>query len=504
MEPIGRPSVIASVGDVNADGADEYGVVANAAIRIHSGATGAVLQDIALPGITTWWAAAAGDSDGDGFGDVVVGCSYRGAPQGLVSVYSGATGALRWQQNGGNGVYLGETVCGLGDVDGDGRPDVANGGYVWSGQVTAVFGAVYSGATGAFLGAGTAPGFWYAARGRVARGGRIDADAVPDLLLATAGEPVGGGLTGAVRAFSGANGSLIRTWTGLVPGDFFASSFAGGRDFDLDGADDVVVAAPGPAAGGTIRVFSGATGAAILSIPVLSGGGTQFPVTIAGDVDLDLRPEIVVMSAGPALAPTFRVFRGSTGSLLTAFSPWTALSWYYSYTVRSYGAAGDVNGDGRGDLVFAGQRLGFLPGSGTPPFVNVWSVASVAAPPVAVVLPLFNNCPTTSSDLQMQRPVLGTSPTLRLASGSPSPGVDFLSAIPPAPPPTLAACAVYVDPAAMVPLAAFTPAGGLWSMTIPISAAPALAGLAGRLQAIAPSGPGAFELSNGLDFVIGY
>lgn len=76
----------------------------------------------------------AGDVDGDGFDDVIVGALYAD-PGGLVDagsayVYSGATGALLWQFDGqAADDFFGSSVSGAGDVDGDGFEDVIVGAY---------------------------------------------------------------------------------------------------------------------------------------------------------------------------------------------------------------------------------------------------------------------------------------------------------------------------------------------------------------------------------------
>src|SRR3989304_5766214 len=79
--------------------------------------------------------AAAGDVDGDGVADFIVGAPWTGSYPGYTGsafVYSGATGALLYQKDGTVGDELGWAVAGAGDVNGDGRADFIVGApFAW-------------------------------------------------------------------------------------------------------------------------------------------------------------------------------------------------------------------------------------------------------------------------------------------------------------------------------------------------------------------------------------
>lgn len=135
---------VSGAGDVNGDGIDDVIVGAprtdpesrsNAgSAYVYSGATGALLwrfdgeKDSDSLGVVS----GAGDIDGDGFEDVVVGAPDAHRENRLYTgsayVLSGRTGALIWQINGSASEgRLGSSASAAGDVDGDGFLEVIVG-----------------------------------------------------------------------------------------------------------------------------------------------------------------------------------------------------------------------------------------------------------------------------------------------------------------------------------------------------------------------------------------
>lgn len=103
-------------------------------VHIYSHATGALLRTVEGPcvggaGLDAegfgWDVSHLGDVDGDGFDDLAVGSVWRHA----AVVLSGADGALLWEVRGSNAsssTFARRTIVkGMGDIDGDGRPDLA-------------------------------------------------------------------------------------------------------------------------------------------------------------------------------------------------------------------------------------------------------------------------------------------------------------------------------------------------------------------------------------------
>lgn len=140
-----------SAGDVDADGVEDVYVIdyINVASRgrlfVYSGVDGTVLQSIRGPEGSRWMFGRVriGDLDADGHDDLVVCSSLNdvgGNDAGAVYFYSGADGASLGQLTADTaGANLGTDCASLGDVDGDGRPEVFVGVGSVAGSVGGAF-----------------------------------------------------------------------------------------------------------------------------------------------------------------------------------------------------------------------------------------------------------------------------------------------------------------------------------------------------------------------------
>ncbi len=220
---------------------------------VYSGANGALLyrKDGAAPGDEAGFTVAgAGDVNGDGKADFIVGApGILGGGPGSVYVYSGADGALLHQKNGSAaGDNFGFDVAGAGDANGDGKADFMVGARFTSpgGRSEAGSAYVYSGATGALLfqkdGATADDYFGWS----VAGAGDANGDGKSDFIVgARFASPAGPLYAGTAYLYSGHDGALLFQKSGGVYGEEFGAAVGGTGDLNGDGRSEFIVGAPG-------------------------------------------------------------------------------------------------------------------------------------------------------------------------------------------------------------------------------------------------------------------
>ena len=303
-----------------------------------------------------WQVALLSDVDGDGRADIAASSVVANTNRGALRVFSGATGSLLWQAQGSvAGTQFGNALAALGDVDGDGRGDVAVGAHMatYPGAIGAGMVRVYSGATGALLrehrGDSAGDHFGWS----VGDAGDVDGDGVRDLVAGAVDDDNGGVSSGTARVHSGATGAALWTVAGTAAQQVYGWSVAGVGDVDGDGRGEVLVGGPYFATSlqsGLARLHSGATGAVLQTWTGLASKDS-FGCAVAGpgDVDGDGAPDVLVGARQLQTGATgyARVFSGASGALVHHLAG-DATHRFFGIAVSG---AGDVDYDGRADLL---------------------------------------------------------------------------------------------------------------------------------------------------------
>ncbi|NBC33062.1 MAG: tandem-95 repeat protein [Alphaproteobacteria bacterium] len=318
------------------------------------GSLGFIAKRIIDGDYTGYSAASAGDFNGDGFDDLIIGAKGAepngvksgqshivfGSSSGLPALLelSALNGTNDFLLTGNNNDLVGHSVSGAGDINGDGLDDVIIGapeGSDFAGRSYVVFGkesnidaalelSSLDGINGFIL---TGIHKHDAAGWSVNGGGDVNGDGIDDLIIgAKYADPNGNNLSGQAYVVFGSknsfpaslnlsslNGTNGFTLNGITTHDRAGSSVDLGGDLNADGFDDIVIGAPFAIRDGTH--FQGQT--------YVVFGNSSFDST-----------------------PTFELsaLDGSNGFIINGAVPWG----WSGYRVNT---GGDFNGDTIDDLI---------------------------------------------------------------------------------------------------------------------------------------------------------
>jgi hypothetical protein len=304
--------------------------------------------------------SAAGDVNGDGFDDFLVGDPFDstfGAAAGSATLYSGRTGAMIRMHYGAASEHFGLKLCGPGDVNHDAFADYAvyveRDGGADPGAVR-----VYDGFSGSLLYSIQSPVDGTFTWGYdLAAGGDVNGDGVNDLLV-PGDRLMHPARRGDVWVYSGADGTLLRRIAGhgLTQASdvqsFTVVRSAG--DIDGDGLDDVIITMQGPTKNSTVvRVVSIATGSTLHEFWGRHNADSFQVGEGVGDWNDDGTDDFGYI-AGTAVGRVskIRIHSGATGSILQEIVPTQANSYVHTWT-----NVGDTDGDGRDDLAMASMYV---------------------------------------------------------------------------------------------------------------------------------------------------
>ena len=360
---------VADAGDVDQDGYPDFIVGAKVALngsgvptgsaRVYSGADESVIHEFFGQLYSDFFGVAvstAGDLDGDGSPDILVGApqeNYAVPNDGVVRVFSGQTGALLYMWVGVRGnIDFGSAVADAGDVNNDGYTDVVVG--AWRDHLNGVncgAATVFSGLDGSQL-------YWWAGDAAgdelawsVSGAGDTDQDGYDDVIVATLDDDNTVLDAGGARLFSGQNGSILHQWDGDSTADWYGYSVAGLGDINGDGYDDVMASAPRDDNNGNdsgmVRAFSGYDYSQIFQIDGNTGTRYGWSIADGDDIDGDGTPDAIVGAPWTgSQSGLVHVISGVDGAeLYTASGPQYSNFGYFVSSAR------DCNLDGVPDLI---------------------------------------------------------------------------------------------------------------------------------------------------------
>jgi hypothetical protein len=372
---------------------------------IAAGAGGFVINGQGASDLSGWSVSSAGDVNGDGLVDVIVGAKGANTDTGKSYVVFGQTGTTAIELSAveaGTGGFVingqasgdlsGVSVSNAGDVNGDGLADLIVGArgfnnsagrtYLVFGQTatTAINLSAVAGGTGGFAinseATGNLSGF------SVSVAGDVNGDGLADLIVGARSFNTSAGRSYVVFGQTGTTAidlSAVAAGTGgfaingQLSNDNSGYSVSNAGDVNGDGLADLIVGAYAANANkGKSYVVFGQTGTTAINLSAVAAGTSGFvingltstdfsgySVSNAGDVNGDGLADLIVGAPSTAITNNGYVVFGKTDNTAIDMSAVVAGTGGFVINPEAIGtrvgtsvsAAGDLNGDGLADLL---------------------------------------------------------------------------------------------------------------------------------------------------------
>jgi hypothetical protein len=307
--------------------------------------------------------SGAGDVNSDGYDDVIVGACYYNNWTGRAYVYYGGSSMdnsvdVTMAES---GDYFGCSVSGAGDVNGDGYDDVIVGAYRYiadNGRAYVFFGGSSMNNTADVTMTGEATNNYFGCS--VSGAGDVNSDGYDDVIV---GAWYYNDWTGRAYVYYGGssmdNTSDV-TMTGESAGGYFGYSVSGAGDVNNDGYDDVIVGAYHSFYFGQAYVYYGGSSmdntADVTMMGEAPAAHLKFGSSVsgAGDVNGDGYDDVIVgddwYSSSTGHTGRAYVYYGgsSMDNIVDVTMTGESTNNYFGYPVSG---AGDVNGDGIDDVI---------------------------------------------------------------------------------------------------------------------------------------------------------
>ncbi len=356
----------ASVGDLNGDGATDIAVGAMAAGRVSvffGGRTADNVPDVTLlseagNGSFGYSVSPAGDLNGDGYADMIVGAPSFSANAGRAYIYFGGAAMDATADIilvGASSEQLGWAVSGGVDFNGDGNPDVlatapsSSAGAAGAGRAYVYYGGVGMDAVADWTFTYTSTGAQVGTVGLL--NGDVNHDGFGDVVL---GAPFAASNNGRVLVLLGGRSPDALADLTLSPaitttGEQFGSAVAC-ADLTGDGAADIAVRSYPANGTGRVSFFYGAALPDAVADAVLTGEATSVglgAVLSTGDINDDGWADLLVLSS------LYNAGRGRASAYFggPGFDAEPDLNWYgavINQAPSSMAAVGNFTGEGLG------------------------------------------------------------------------------------------------------------------------------------------------------------